>query len=344
MNTAVNYILESGVSLAFLSIIYVLFLRKETFFRLNRIFLLGSVFFSVILPFLKFKIYAPDPVVLEEITVMPYRNLIEAVTVYGHDLSGSLEKAIVSANFVILVYLGGGLFFLFRFLFRFGQIYHLIKNNKVQKSEGFSLIVLEKDFSPFSFLNYIFVSNSVQKSEGYRKMIIHEMEHIRQGHSFDVIILELLTVFQWLNPFMWILRYAIRENHEFLADQAVLKSGINRSYYKRLLLNQFVGLQFELSNSFNYSLIKKRIKMMSRIRSSGLANIKVILGVIAASSLVLIFACEQKETFEMKTIQNDQELKVTFLDEKLKIEGAVENLEKIKKLFSQNPCFQKKAF
>ena len=268
MNSAVNIIIESGVSLSLLAIIYVFFLRKETFFKLNRIFLLGSVLFSVILPFLKFRVFAPKSVMLAEITVTPYRNMVESVTVYSHGFTGSVEQAILSTNLLIFAYLGGVIFFLGRFLFRAVQLFLIIRQNEVQKLDGFKLILLEKDISPYSFLDYVFVSRSVQNSDGYDRMITHELEHIKQGHSFDVIILELLTAFQWFNPFMWMLRRAIRENHEFLADKAVLTSGVSRGYYKKLLLNQFVGGQLVIANNFNYSLIKNRIKMMSKIKSS----------------------------------------------------------------------------
>lgn len=103
MNSAVNFILESGVSLAMLSLIYILFLRKETFFRLNRIFLLFSISFSVLLPFLRFRVYEPKPTLLAEVTVTPYRNVIEAVTIYGQDLSGSLVQSIISSKIIIMV-------------------------------------------------------------------------------------------------------------------------------------------------------------------------------------------------------------------------------------------------
>jgi TonB family protein len=172
-------------------------------------------------------------------------------------------------------------------------------------------------------------------------MIAHELEHVRQGHSFDVIILEALTVFQWFNPFMWLLRRAIRENHEFLADQAVLSSGINRGYYKKLLLTQFTGEQLEIANSFNYSLIKKRIKMMSKIKSSKLANSKIILGVLVAVSLVIVFACEQKESATSEVvIGNVITIKSTILDDgKIKIEGTAGDLEKYRQTFAEKINF-----
>ncbi len=336
MNSAVNFILESGISLSLFSLIYVLFLRKETFFKLNRFFLLGSVLFSVVLPFLRFQVFNANPVMLAEITVTPYRNLIEAVTVYGKDLSGSIEEAILSAEAIIFVYLAGLVFLFLRFLVRVVRIVWLISENPVRKMEGFNLITLEKDVSPFSFLNYVFLSDSLQKENDHHKMIAHELEHVKQGHTFDVIILEILSIFQWFNPFMWLLRRAIRENHEYLADQAVLNSGINRGYYKKLLLNQYIGEKFEIANNFNYSLIKKRIKMMSKLESSKVANWKMIFGILAAAGLVVVFACEKKESFEMPKSAKEQTLKMTIQNEKLKIEGAVENLEKVKQLIADN--------
>lgn len=344
MNSTVNFLLESGVSLSLLATIYLLFLRKETFFRMNRLFLLGSLLFSVVLPFLKFRIYEPQPVMLSEITVTPYRNVLEAVTVYGQDLSVTVEQAILSATMLIWVYLAGVVFLFGRFLFRLSQVWFLIQKNEVHQYNRFKLVLLEKECSPYSFLNYVFASRSLQNSEGYDRMMAHETEHVKQGHSADVLILEILTVFQWFNPFMWMLRRAIRENHEFLADQAVLRSGVNRGYYKNLLLSQFTGGQLVLTNNFNYSLIKNRIKMMSKIKSSKLANIKMILGVLTAGALIILFACEQKETEIHENQISDEEiitLKSTLLDDgRMKIEGTVEDMEEFKKRFSEANSFK----
>lgn len=342
MNSSVNFLLESAISLSLLSLIYILLLRKETFFKLNRLFLLGSVLFSIILPFLKLRIYDPQPVVYTEITVTPYRNLIEAVTIYSHGFSGSIERAVLSTQLIILVYFAGVVFFLGIFLFRVIQLSFIIKKNPAQMLDGFKLVILEKETSPYSFLQYVFVNRSLQGNPDYHKMIIHELEHVKQGHSFDVIILEILTVFQWFNPFMWMLRRAIRENHEYLADQAVLNSGINRGYYKKLLLQQFTGEQVVIANNFNYSLIKKRIKMMSKIKSSKLANTKIILGILAAVALVVAFACEQKESAPPDLAQ-EKEITVKSVilnDGRIKLEGTAEDLEKYKSMFSDVPGFE----
>jgi len=340
MNSAINFIFESGVSLALLSLIYILFLRKETFFEINRWFLMGSVAFSVVLPILKFKVFSPQSVMLAEITVTPYRNMIEAITVYSHGFSGSVEQAILSATLLIYIYLAGVMFFLGRFLFRIIQILLIIRSNKVQIAEGFKMVLLQKESSPYSFLKYIFVSESLMQNKGYDKMIEHELEHVKQGHSLDVIILELLTVFHWFNPFMWMLNRAIRENHEYLADQAVLTSGVTRGYYKKLLLDQFIGGQLVIANNFNYSLIKNRIKMMSKIESPKYAITKIVFGVLVAVALVIAFACEQKESMDVAPAVQEQTIKVTIQGEKLKIDGTAEDVEKLKSMFSENSGFE----
>lgn len=335
MNSAVNFLVESGISLSMLSLIYILFLRKETFFRLNRLFLLVSVAFSVLLPFLHFRVYEAQPIMLAEVTVTPYRNLMEAVTIYGQDLSGSVVKTISSNWLIMFVYLLGLLFFTLRFALKLNQVFKLIRKNQVQTSGKIKFVLLETEMSPFSFLNYVFVNPQRREDKDYKEVLAHEMEHIRQGHTFDVLILEVLTILQWFNPFMWILKRVIRENHEFLADRAVLNSGVNAARYKQLLLNQALGLQPEVANHFNSSLIKKRIKMISKIKSSKLANIKYVAGAISIIALVTVFACENKETMDMEVpADKSASLQLSIEDGKIKLSGEDADIQKIEKILS----------
>lgn len=336
MNNLVNFILESGVSLALLALIYILFLRKETFFRLNRIFLLVSICFSIVLPFLRFRIYEPKSVMLAEVTVTPYRNLMEAVTIYGQDFSGVVVQSISSSRIIIMVYLAGLLFFFGRFIFRIIQILLLIHRNPVQQLGAIKFVSVDKKFSPFSFLSYIFINPEKQHETAYEKIVSHEMEHIKQGHTFDILILEIMTVFQWFNPFMWLLKQVIRENHEYLADRAVLNSGISAAKYKQLLLSHVVGDQVEIANGFNSSLVKNRIKMISKIRSSKSANFKYVFGVLTVLALVVVFACEQKES-QMVELEKDientkQQLMLTLIEDKIQIAGDENDIVKVEAL------------
>lgn len=336
MISQVNFIIESGVSISLLALIYILFLRKETFFRINRLFLLGSVLFSVVLPMLRLRVFAPKPVMLSEITVTQYRNVLESITVYGHGFAGHIEKTVLSAQTVIYIYLAGVTVLLGLFIFRILQILLKINNNKVEQAQGFKLVLLDKETTPFSFLNYVFVSRNLLNEAGYSRMLAHELEHVRQGHSFDVIVLEILTAFQWFNPFLWLLRRAIRENHEFLADQAVLNLGASRGEYKQLLLNQFIGGQLVIANNFNYSLIKNRIKMMSKIKSSKFATSKTIIGILVAAALIIAFACEQKESVIAEKDMNVHSVMVTMSGDSLKFDCNSADVEKLIAVMSKN--------
>ncbi len=301
MDKVINYILESGISLAMLTTIYVLFLRKETFFMQNRVFLLGSILFSVVLPFVSLpSVRSLGPVMLPEVTVTPYKSVISFFGKYGEaDVFGGA----VTFNLLKIaawVYLTGALFFLLRLFFRTVQLGSLIRKNEVVERDGYKVVYVDRYFSPFSFLNYIFVSRAGKNSADTQKMLLHELEHIRQGHTMDILLLEVLTIFQWFNPFLWMLKRVVRENHEFLADRGVLQKGVSRGVYKQLLLNQYVGQQYIISNSFNYLLIKKRMKMMSKIRSSKLAGIKYLLGFVTAALLLFTFSCEQNNALPQK--------------------------------------------
>lgn len=281
---------------------------------------------------------------LAEVTVTPYRNLMEAVTVYGQDFSGAVVQSISSSRIIIGLYLLGLIFFLSRFIFKIVQLSLLIYRNKTEQVGSVKFVALKKDFSPFSFLSYIFINPDLKNNPGYEKMVAHEMEHIKQGHSFDVLILELLAVFQWFNPFMWILKRVIRENHEFLADKGVLQSGISSAHYKMLLLNQAVGFQLDIPNSFNASLVKSRIKMISRMQSSKIANIKYVVGLITVLALIVVFACEQKqviqypveEEVENSEVTPNKGVQVLFDKDRLKFEGSGREIKRLEEYLSES--------
>ncbi|WP_372776674.1 TonB family protein [Mangrovibacterium sp.] len=290
----VNYIYESGISLGLFTLLYFLFLQRETFFKTNRLFLLFALLFSALLPLFHIRIWEAQPVLLNEVTVTPYRNLLETVSVYGTELSVNIVRRISTSTYIISAYILGLCFFAFRLLHRLLQISLLIRRSDAIQEHGMKLVLIDREVTPFSFLSYVFVSKNLKEQSGWEKMLIHEFEHVKQGHSFDILILEVLSVFQWFNPFFWLLKRLLRENHEYLADRAVLVQIANPSLYKKLLLQQFIGPQVELANNFNYSLIKKRIQMMSQIKSSKLAQVKLGGGFLLAVALIVLFSLENK--------------------------------------------------
>jgi len=292
---------ESGISLSLFAIVYLVFLRKETFFVLNRIYLLGSVCFSVLLPFIHFQVNSSMPsVMLDEVTITAkgYEYLLQTVFVYRSDLSGVIEKTIQSLGPIRFIYLLGTVIFSLVFLYRLFQLTALIVNNESELTDGIRIVKIDRDTTPFSFFNFVFIGKNSVNESGMKEMLAHETQHVRQRHSVDVLIFELLTIIQWFNPFIWLLKRSIRENHEFLADSGVLKRKVSSAAYRMLLLNSAFLSQPVLANNFNYSLIKIRIKMMTKIKSSKKAALKLSMGVIVTAALLLVFSCENKKAIQ----------------------------------------------
>lgn len=339
----INFLLESVISLSLLVTVYLVFLKGETFLRLNRIFLLSSLLFSLVLPILKIRLLEPQPIMLQEITVTPYRNMFEAVNIYGKDFSMSVEQVLITHKLLIWIYIIGLFLLICQLIFRLIQIRKLIRKHPIQPYYGAKMVLMDQDYGTFSFLNYVFISRKLIGSDDFKKIAAHELEHIKQGHTWDILFLEFLVALQWFNPFVWVLRSVVKENHEYLADRAVIASGVSRGYYKQLLINQFTGEQIIITNNFNYSMIKNRIKMMSKIKSSKIASLKYLPGLLLAMILTLVFACEQKEVSDPILGTESEVLNLTIIDEnQLKIEGNAVDIERVTRMMSGSNEFDLK--
>ncbi len=332
MVNPVNFLLESGVSLTLFSLVYLLFLRKETFFRTNRLFLLFSVLFSLLLPLLAIPVLAPQPVILPEVTVTPYRNLLETVLVERQRFSGNVEQFVISSRMIVNLWLAGVLVMAIISLLRLGQILLIIRKGKVTDSGDFKMVLNGRESNPFSFLNYLFIPEDYAQIPGYDRIVLHEREHIRQGHTWDILLLDILLVFQWFNPFIWLLKRAVRENHEYLVDRAVLRSGLTPDEYKKLLLSEVVGNKVFAAHHFNYSLLKNRFKMMTKIPSRKAAGIKILSGIVIAIALVVVFACEKKNSTKVGA-GTDESLVIGGTDSLLRISCDTKDVRLVDSLF-----------
>ena len=130
------------------------------------------------------------------------------------------------------------------------------------------------------------------------------MIHFRQLHSIDLIILELLTIIQWFNPFVWMMKHSFRNLHEYLADEGVLVAGVNKSDYQKMLMYQTFGINYNvLTNSFNHSLIKRRFIMMSKIQKSKRLTFKAMFILPVSLTLMVLFS----GSFTPKIIAQDSQ-------------------------------------
>jgi len=278
MSESLQYLLESGLCLAIFYLIYWAFLKMETFFEFNRFFLILSIPFSFIIPLINI--------------TSPIRTsrFIEDTYVAG-STAGAQSPLLSIYDILWFTFLLGAGFFLCRFIFRLAQLLILVRKYGYHVYDGVKVVVTDKDTAPFSFFNYLFISNSDITDHGFERIFTHELTHIKQHHSIDLLLTELLTIFQWFNPFVWPYKKSLKETHEYLADHAVIAQGCSRAKYQLLIFEQHVGLNmFEFTNNFSQSLIKRRITMMAKIKSNGMAKLKILLIFPVIALLVLAFA------------------------------------------------------
>jgi len=284
MNELVLYLLQSGISLTLLYMVYWIFLRKDTFFVVNRTFLVASVMFSLLFPLLRITWLFPAEV------TSTYYVVLDAVTINASKIETSFTKNLTAMQVILVVYLTGIAIFTIRFIFQLLQLGFLVAKNGISRHEGLRIVFIDSNYSPFSFFNLIFINRKEINQQNIKEIITHEQVHIRQNHSVDLILLEILTIVQWFNPFVWFYRTSLKSVHEFLADEGVLLKGYNPVNYQNLLIGQYMGIQVnDLTNNFNHSLLKKRITMMTKSKSNYFAKLKVLLVTPVAFFLVVAF-------------------------------------------------------
>lgn len=261
METFIVYIIKVAVCLgAFLSI-YAIFLRKTTFFKFNRFFLIAGFIISLVIPSIK-------PTYDVVISVSVPATVMDAVP----EVSAPVVASLPSFNpwyLLVAIYLVGILLFLIRNIYSYLKIAKLIKNGIKTKNNGFVLIENMSIKSAFTVLHYILLNPTLLSKTEKDMILKHELTHINQKHWIDLLCSECMLLLQWFNPLAWIYVRLLKENHEFLADKAVIDSGISPYLYQAVLINQeFQGPVFSFSNSFNYSNPLNRLSMIKKEKSA----------------------------------------------------------------------------
>ena len=192
MNSFINYILESGLSLGALALIYYVFLRNETFFKANRLFLLLAVVFSSLLPLFQFKVFGSSGQGNALLAGFGTSNMLETITVSSSGFSNSLANWISTSQLLVYAYVAGAIIMGLIVLVRLTQLAYVIKKGQLVTKNGINYVYIDENSSPYSFLNYLFVSRALEEQPGWEKMLAHESEHIRQVISFRLPTISIL--------------------------------------------------------------------------------------------------------------------------------------------------------
>ncbi len=269
--------------------IYMLFLQRETFFTINRYYLLGALFAGLAIPFLGS--YLPANQTSTEI----YQVMSQVATL---EVTPQVEQSTAPFNWLnvlYIIYALGAIVVFSRFVYGLYKIYGYYKNSVKTKYEKYTLVESSKFHLPFSFFHFIFISKELPLNDDVEKVLRHEELHAHQWHSLDIVILELLQVFFWFNPVLIFYKAALKQSHEFLADAYVTKDH-NRSSYGQLLLRQSTsGLEIALANHFFHSQIKKRITMLYKEKSKRPAMVKYLAAIPVLIGLVVLFASSKAD-------------------------------------------------
>ena len=291
------YILKSSVCLAIFYLFYRLLLARETFHRFNRFSLLGILLLSCLLPLVEVSVKQETEVHQTMLTLEQLLMMADAVN--ATEAGARAETATVTwIQVALLVYLAGIVFFAFRNVYSLVRLLMLLKSGKKEdigsylpgRKERVTLIVHNCDIAPFSWMGYIVISRKDLEENG-REILIHELAHIHNRHSWDLLVADVCIFFQWFNPASWLLKQELQNIHEFEADEMVIKEGVDAKLYQLLLIKKAVGTRlYSMANSFNHSSLKKRITMMLKEKSNPWARAKYLYILPLAALAVTAFA------------------------------------------------------
>ena len=270
------YIARAGLYLGLFYAFYLLAMRRTTFFRLNRVFLLAGSYLCLLLPFVRLRTVAAAAVA-QDLTMVAV----------GPKTEGAASAAFPWVELLLAVYVAGAVVTLALYLLSAHKMRRLIGTGEKTEREGCRLVLLDQDVPSFSWGRSVVMGR--KDMEENPAIFTHERMHVQCRHSLDLILLLPVQVLFWWNPLVWITREELRLLHEYEADEGVIRKGIDATQYQLLLVRKAVGEhRFTLASGFQHAKLKNRIAMMFKPSSSGwmrwsyLALIPVLLLVMYA--------------------------------------------------------------
>ena len=283
------FILKSAITLALLYSCFFILLSKETFHRFNRVMLLGIMVAAFIVPMLH--ITTEHPTIINE-EVQLIENMTDRGIVFIYeDEATEPQPQINWVQVMMWVYLTGVAVMLMITLIQVINLVRLMHRGIQQKDEqGNTIILINGEIPPFSIFRFIVMSVKDYES-GRQYILTHEQEHIRLGHSYDLLLMQVLKTIQWFNPFVWFISRDLKTIHEYEADQAVINQGIDAKQYQLFLVKKVVGNRLQpFTNNLNHGSLKKRIAMMYQKKSNRWLMLKALFAIPVIALTISAFA------------------------------------------------------
>jgi len=290
------FIIKSGICLVILFGLYWLILRKEKLFIFNRFYLIFSVIFSLIVPFISIPMdLGYIKAASEIVTVLNPKPELNSIgygsgTAYQEKAqSGMTDTYFISQpesnsstpvdikKILLIIYLSGLMLMSVRFYRNILLVHRMYRQSERVDHEGYKIALLDNPVNPFSFLRIIFLNKQDYIENRIAGNVLrHELEHVRQSHSYDIILFEILEIVYWFNPVLFLYKWAARINHEYLADEAVVRSTSDTSAYAGDLINFIIRrASVPFTSGFGQSMIKKRLFMLNTNTNKWGRNIRM---------------------------------------------------------------------
>jgi N-acetylmuramoyl-L-alanine amidase/beta-lactamase regulating signal transducer with metallopeptidase domain len=365
----IDFLIKSAISLTIFLGFYHFVLEREKMHQFNRFYLLTSILISLVIPFITFEFIKLIPVIqnIEPESVNLISKSSENLVVDTIQYEVQVEETVSYIPYVIWsFYILITLMLSVRFGKNYLKLISKIKSNPKVKYKNANLVLIEEKALPHTFLNSIFVNSEDYYNRNIEEeLFTHELVHVTQKHTLDILFIEFLKIVFWFNPIFIFYKKAIQLNHEFLADEEIVKTYDNVPFYQSLLLQKSSELQTVfLASNLNYSVTKKRLIMMTKTTSQKLAVLKKIAVVPILAGLIYFFCIEivaQKKVIQVKQYKKDNvnqintnEREVKYLTYKVSdddyykdvicvyYEGVDTRLQKHKKWPVKNLLFSKK--
>ncbi len=331
MKAVLFYLLQVIVSSGILYGYYHFFLRNKKFHQYNRYYLLIATVASLIIPFLKIPVYFSSQEdipaiykVLNEVRVTNANN--------GASPAGISWQELFFITYGIVVFI-----IILRLIISIRKILIIMRRNESVVVDNLVFINTNENGMPFSFMNWLFWNNAIAPgSDEGQKILLHETFHIRQRHTIDILYLEFLAAFFWINPFFLRIKKEIKAIHEFSADEFAMSNG-NAAGYAELLLQCAFQTTQKLVHPFFHNQIKRRIAMITNISKTKHQYLRkaMVLPVIFITISIVAANCKSKDTHN-----EIEQQKVDTKTTKIEQSATAESIDKVYEKLEIEPAFQ----
>ncbi|MDZ4708809.1 MAG: TonB family protein [Saprospiraceae bacterium] len=285
----ITWILQSSLCWLFFLLIYRTFLQKETFFRFNRYYLIGTLLLGAIIPLIRL---IWDQWTMQDKDLPVYAAFQGTARILEFQFNSPTGLSAIDWFAILSLIYWAGVVVSFGLLAKecIG-ILRLIRTCPKKRMGDYIQVATDFEHLPFSFLRFIFISDKVKfKDKELNRILRHETSHVTDWHTLDVLLVELISVMAWCSPMVYWYKKSIRNTHEYLADALVTRSNDKNSYGRLLIDHSQRGLHMALANHFIYSQLKNRINMMMKSRSRPVQAWKYTLIIPMLFILGLLFA------------------------------------------------------